>query len=224
MDNETEDQAKHRKGRRKRPCDQMLTKINGLSPAPMSELGALDVFVAGCNLVGEELTSHQGKFRHEQLPGLAELTVGAPLMVGHDKSERPIGRFFDASIVEKMVLASFYVPSARSDAEDLMIDLDAGIAAEASISFAFTKPTCSECGKDMRSYECDHYPGKDGAFFYFDGVTSVLEGSIVFRGAHPGTGFVNLAETDDYLKMIEKRFPKSRVFVRGGIPVTREVI
>jgi len=188
-----------------------------------------DVYVRGMRLVGDKVTAHFGKMRTSDLPHVAALTVGAPVLVGHQKQSRPIGRFFDARVEANFVIAPFFVPATRSDAKDLMTDIDSGVASEASISFAFTQPTCSACGKDMRSMACEHYPGRDAVFFYFDGVTRVLEGSIVYRGAHPDTGFVTLGQMEaalaldeDWRALTQKGQRKRRVFVMGGRRVWRE--
>jgi hypothetical protein len=213
-----------------------IQKINALHPRPLKALKPEDVYVRGMRLVGDRVTAHYGRIRTTDLPHVAELTIGAPVLVGHQKQTRPIGRFFDASVEDRFVIAPFFVPVARSDARDLITDIDSGVASEASISFTFTQPTCGKCGKDMRATECPHSPGRDGAFFYFDGITKVLEGSIVYRGAHPDTGFFSISECgarsahpkaslgkdEDWQALIHKPRRKTRVFLMGGQPIRRK--
>lgn len=171
--------------------EQMITQINKLSP---SELNQSQVHVRKLKLTGNKLNSYYGQIRTSDLSRLAELTVGAPLLIGHQKDSKPIGRFFDASSDNEFVLASFYVPSARSDADDLMADIDSGVLNEASISFQFSGMTCGICQQNFLS--CPHqvshdYEGEIGYYLY-DNIKKVLEGSLVYRGAHPETGFTDL--------------------------------
>ncbi|MFC1493621.1 hypothetical protein ACFL6O_06620, partial [candidate division KSB1 bacterium] len=59
------------------------------------------------------------------------------------------------------------------------------------------------CGRDIR--KCDHVPGKTYGkklcFYWYEQLGEVLEGSIVYAGGHPGTGF----ELNDETKVDRKK-------------------
>lgn len=167
-------------------------KVNALGTSRRA-LKADEIAVRTPRLIGTEQTVSGGKLRESDLHLFAELTVGAPLLIGHQKETKPIGRVYDAWVENQMVYAPFYIPLGRSDAKDLLIDIDTGVISEVSASFSFDKPMCAICDQDMRSLACGHVPGKDNAFYYYDTLKKVLEVSLVYRGGHPGTGFTNLA-------------------------------
>ena len=170
--------------------------IHQLQNPPLAPLKKEDIYVRRCRLAGEVIDSHGGCFRKSDLPKLLKLTWGAPTLIGHNRQTVGVGRFFGGSIEEhegqNYIVPKFYWLKAHSKAEDLRINIDGGIYNEASIAFTFSHPTCSICGGDIRS--CEHWPGEEydsqQCFFYYDGIERVLEGSIVFRGAAPGTGFL----------------------------------
>jgi len=177
--------------------DDFTEKINTLSTTRKA-LKADEVVVWTPRLIGTETTVHGGQLRESDLTLFAQLTIGAPILIGHQKETKPIGRVYDAWVEQKMVYAPFYVPLARSDTQDLIIDINTGIIAEVSASFAFDKPTCSICSQDMRSLQCGHVPFKDNAFFYYETPQKVLEISLVYRGGYPGTGFANLMNDPEW--------------------------
>lgn len=187
--------------------DDFTEKINAL-PTTRSVLTSDDVAVLTPRLIGTETTSGGGQLRKSDLELFASLAIGAPILVGHQKDTKPVGRVYDAWVENQMVYSPFYIPTARSDANDLLIDIRTGVIAEVSASFSFDKPMCAVCNRDMRSLACGHIPGKDGVFFYYDTPKKVLEVSLVYRGGYPGTGFINLADDPEWapkFKSIQKR-------------------
>lgn len=221
--------------------DQVMLKIKGLTHAPLREFGPDDIYARRCWLTGDKLNSRFGQFRTKDLPNLSALTIDAPVLVGHDMSMMPIGRFFDSKVEQHaggtFIVPAFYWPRSTEMASSLAAAIDFGLAGEASIRFSFETPTCGLCGKDMRfGSDCPHYPGepdeKTGkvAFYYYDGVTYVYEGSIVARGAHPDTKFGLLGvlsnESDDAYSQLmnkSKMMTKRRVIDIGGNVLNREV-
>jgi hypothetical protein len=172
----------------------LINSLNNPPPMPVSEQ---DVYVRGCRLAGDSIDAYNGRFRTEDLSKLLVMVQGAPLLIGHNKRSLGVARFFGGTIEEhegtNYIVPKFYWLRGHSSAEDLRVAIDGGLYCEASISFAFRKPTCSVCGKDVRT--CEHLPGAPGdkegetVFYYYDNVEAVLEGSLVYRGAQPGTGF-----------------------------------
>jgi hypothetical protein len=182
--------------------------INSLVSPPPKIIIASDVYMKKCWLAGDALNSHYGRFHTEDIPKLLNLVQGAPLMemhntggLFHGRGTLPIGRFFGGSIEKKevngeivtYVVPKFYWMVAHSGANDLKINIEGGIYTEASIGFYYEKTVCSICGKDIM--ECSHILGEKYknalCFYWYQNPVSVLEGSIVYRGAHPGTQFEN---------------------------------
>ncbi len=219
-----------------------IKEIMNLPNPPLREIKPEDVYVRRCFLTGDGLNSYRGRFRTKDLGLLLELTRGAPLMVAHNTGNLPVGRFLSGEIVERetdvtqtgnrekarFVAPEFYWMKAYSGAEDLRINIDGGIYSHASISWTYKKPECCICGMDLR--RCPHIPGEeyDGkqCWYWYDGIQEVLEGSIVYKGGHPGTGFtLEYGKLVSGLEISEKLFNKTcRKVIRNGretdIPVT----
>ena len=177
------------------PTDEDVRLINSLRNPPPAPVSERDVFIRRCRLAGDAVDAYYGRFRTEDLPKLLALVQGAPLLVGHNKRSLGVARFFGGSVEEyeghSYIVPKFYWLRGHSSADDLRVAIDGGLYSEASLSFAYEKPTCSVCGEDIRT--CEHLPGSPGEdgpiFYYYDNVVAVLEGSLVYRGAQPGTGF-----------------------------------
>mgnify|MGYP001559767704 CR=1 FL=1 len=187
-----------------------IAKINALRPP--RPIVADDVLMQGCRLTGNRLNSQGGRFRDVDIPMLAEKTIAAPLMVAHDRESLPVGRFFDGWVLDegecKYVCNSFYVPSDESG-QSLIHRIEMGIISELSISFRCKKLSCSIDGLEIRDRECSHFPGVTYpvgglCFYWYDEILDVLEGSLVFRGAHPGTGFLGELSDTRPTWLIEK--------------------
>jgi len=181
--------------------------INSLDPPPPSEITKDDIYVRSIRLTGDSINSYYGRFRTSDLPKLLELCRGISCLIGHNRNTAGIARYYGGKIVEHTFLnkttgkeetCNFIVPRIywmkyHSKAEDLRINLDGGIYHSFSIGYWYKTATCSICGNDIRL--CEHIPGKsyngDLTFFWYDEIIDVVEGSIVYSGAHPGTGVQN---------------------------------
>ena len=178
--------------------DDDLAAINSLTNPPLAPVTARDVYVRRCRLAGDAVDAGFGRFRIEDLPRLLEMVQGAPALIGHRKDTLGVARFFggtqwrDPGSGISYIVPRFYWMRAHSAAEDLRINIDGGIYCEASIGFTFRRPACSICGEDIR--RCEHVPGQSYqdqlCHFFYDQVLRVTEGSIVYRGSQPGTGFM----------------------------------
>ncbi|MFH0881659.1 MAG: hypothetical protein V2A56_01635 [bacterium] len=179
------------------PCtvsEQDLKIIHGLANPPLLPLSASEIYVRRCRLASDQIDSRYGRFRTENLPRLLELVQGAPVLIGHDRRTLGIARFFGGDVEKRddisWIVPRFYWPRVHSQADDLRVMIDAGVYNEASIAFVYRAPICSICEQDLRG--CPHWPGRtyDGqlCFFWYDGIERVTEGSLVYRGAAPGTG------------------------------------
>jgi len=193
--------------------------IHKLPNPPPVTLKAGDAYVRKLRLAGNQVNNQGGCFRDKDLKKLLKMVQGAPLLAGHVKEMIPIGRFFGGEIVEhqagQFIAPKFYWPKDRSDAEDLRIDIDSGIACEASISFGFQKPTCSICGEDIRM--CDHQVGEEYktgvCFYWYDNIVRVSEGSLVYRGAHPNTG---IQADNELMAALAKKSENNNINKHGG--------
>ncbi len=169
--------------------------IHSLPNPPLIQLEVKDIHVRKCRLASDAMDSRFGRFRTDDLPRLLELTQGAPVLIGHDRRTLGVARFFGGEVQQRdtvsWIVPRFFWPKAHSQAEDLRVMIDSGVYNEASIAFLYTKPTCSICGEDLRS--CSHWPGREyenqTCFYWYDDIQRVTEGSLVYRGAAPGTGF-----------------------------------
>jgi len=175
-----------------------LDLINNLPNPPLTPLTAREVYIRRCRLAGDGVDAGFGKFHTDDLPKLLEMVRGAPALIGHRKDTLGVARFFGGDIWQdpqteiSYIVPKFYWMRDHSSSEDLRVSIDGGIYSEASIAFTFKKPSCSICGEDIR--RCDHFPGKeygeDLCYFNYDEIIRVTEGSFVYRGAQPGTGFM----------------------------------
>jgi len=164
-------------------------------PVPVS---AEDVFIRSMDVVSDEVNEHGGRFSPDEFERLCELIVDSPVLIAHDKRQLPVGRNFKAEVTDRdgrpWVKVWFYWPRNTAAAQDLASRIDAGIIQEVSIGFEFKRPECSVCGLDIR--ECDHRPFvdyehadgvKSPAHYIYREIVRVLETSLVYRGATPGT-------------------------------------
>ncbi|WP_037500720.1 hypothetical protein [Sphingomonas jaspsi] len=120
-----------------------------------------------------------------------------PLVMNHDMSGVPKGRVFQAGIDYSSsgdfeLRTLFYLD--KTEAE-MAAKIDAGSMDEVSISFLPTSYQCSECDFDYlgeganwenfytRTCSNDHEVGKDGVHVRMVGLASLIELSLVARGA-----------------------------------------
>ncbi|MDK9700859.1 MAG: hypothetical protein OEM52_11995 [bacterium] len=170
--------------------------IHALKNPPLMPLDETTIHVRRCRLAGDAIDAKGGKFRTEDLSRLLELVQGAPTLIGHNRNHIAVARFFGGEIEQhdehSYIVPKLYWLKGHSRAEDLRLEIDGGLVNEASIAFLFRTPTCAICGNDIR--ECPHrigelYDGKQCHYFY-DGIEAVTEGSLVYRGAEPGTALL----------------------------------
>ncbi len=195
--------------------------INNLPNPPLVPLTARDIYVRRCRLAGDAVDSGFGRFRTADLPKLLEMVQGAPALIGHRKDTLGVARFFGGAVWRdpqtkiSYIVPKFYWLRNHSASEDLKVCIDCGIYSEASIGFVFRKPTCSICDEDIR--RCEHLPGQeydgDACHFFYDQIMRVTEGSFVYRGAQPGTGFM-LHDGVDAIENLP-RFKLDGVWYRG---------
>jgi hypothetical protein len=208
----------------KRVVQEDLDAINSLPNPPLVPVTALDVYTRRVRLAGDAVDAGFGRFRSGDLDKLLQMVQGAPALIGHRKDTLGVARFFggskwqDPATGVTYIVPHFYWMRAHSAAEDLRVMIDGGIYSEASIGFTFKRPACSICGQDIR--RCEHIPGQNyneqACYFYYDDILRVTEGSFVYRGAQPGTGFMlsDPAATNGLWEALP-RFKWNGVWYRG---------
>lgn len=134
-----------------------------------------------------------------------------PLMMDHDMSGTPYGKFFYAEVMPNefgyQELRGFHYidPTEGSVAAKV----DNGTVDEVSIAFAAQRMPCSKCGWDyakaveednflpvmMRTCENGHTIGKDGTHITLEGVRDTLELSLVSRGAAKNSKIIGQSDS-----------------------------
>jgi len=203
--------------------DDDLNAINNMPNPPLVPVTSRDVHVRRCRLAGDGIDAGFGRFRTEDLPKLLDMVQGAPALIGHRRDSLGVARFFGGSLWQDeekkitYIAPKFYWLKAHSASEDLRVAIDGGIYSEASLGFIFRTPTCSVCGNDIR--RCEHIPGRDyneaTCFFWYDDILRVTEGSFVYRGAQPGTGFMLSVDRPLFNRDQMPRFRWNGVLYRG---------
>jgi len=173
-------------------ADATLAAVNQFALRPLE---TDDFAVFTLDLCHNQVDKHHSRFPEEELEKIAALVPGRPLMERHDlRGALPRGTFFRARLYREgervSVRPDVYVLRTPEN-EGFIANIEGGVYRETSIGFAFAKPECSVCGKDIRA--CAHVPGEayDGAACHYllRDVLEVIEGSVVASGSQ-GTQFI----------------------------------
>lgn len=183
--------------------DKWLPAIRAVSGNP--DMSADQVHVRGMWLCNSKRDHYYSKFSMQALADIAEMLPDRPVMCAHDYRTLPVGRFFHAERTYRnsgaakqddyWVKGLFYIPrDAEGDA--IVRRIDMGIYREVSAGWRCLEANCTLCGNPINDrHACGHVPGEvyeEGLCdFQFDGVTAVLEGSLVFAGGQKDTGLFN---------------------------------
>lgn len=134
-----------------------------------------------------------------------------PVMIDHDMSGAPKGKFFYAEVLPNdfgyQELRGYQYVNPIED--KLVATVDNGTYDEVSIAFAAQKMTCNKCGWDYKaSFDSDnmipfftrtcengHTIGKDGTHLELWGVEDTLELSLVSRGAAKNSKIIGQSES-----------------------------
>lgn len=201
-----------------KPTREQLEKINRFSRVELTED---DVFVFRSMMIDNAPTAYY-TIIHENLlrKFSADVKRGVGLLLSHDSSKLPVGRSFDSLLVEeydeetgeilKSLYGDFYIPLGRNTesgvtTDDIVKGIETGTIFDTSIGFNAKSMVCSICGRDIRSLDCPHIPGKDYvveeagvgktvtcyAIIGEDGVGELVENSLVYAGACPRATIVN---------------------------------
>lgn len=181
----------------------------------LRDLAPEDVFVGKCRVCNDQVDRSHERFPVEYLERFAATLPGKSLMRGHDYSALPLGRFFDADVVQDggahHLVARYFV-----DAQDAATvrGIELGVLRDVSIGFNAGGRECDLCGKTYDGWmsddadACQHIAGKT-----YDGKTCTLtyinaeqaeamETSLVWLGCQPGAQTVG-ASAPQYLRKAE---------------------
>jgi hypothetical protein len=172
----------------------LVGKINEVIKPPR-EATSDNVNIRAMYVVNDLVNSHGGRFRREDMARLCELISDTPVLIGHNRSDTPLARTFYAELEQRgealWLKSYFYWPKTKvGETDDLLLKIDSGVLKECSISFTYTFPECSICAEDIR--KCPHETAfnsgnKDQPHFIYNGITHVLETSLVYKGSVRGT-------------------------------------
>lgn len=147
-------------------------------------------------IVNDRINSHGGRFRRADLIRICGLLEDTPVLIGHNRSAAPLARNFHAELEQKdgalWVKSYFYWPRVPDGQNDALLDrIDSGVLKECSISFIYSYPECSRCGRDIRTcpHEIERHNGGDlsGTHFIYGDISQILETSLVYKGSIRGT-------------------------------------
>lgn len=180
-----------------------LKKINLYTRREMKEE---ELYVFKLRLCDNEVDRDGEAFTADALRKLSQMFVGKTGIFDHNpKGENQTARIFDAEVVEvpeqKTVYGENYVSlnakayMVRNErTADLILDLDAGIKKEVSVSCSMEKLCCSVCGTDWRVDSCGHRKGEiyGQALCYgvLDEPTDAYEWSFVAIPAQRNAGVI----------------------------------
>jgi hypothetical protein len=182
-------------------AERYIGKIRAI--ARNNELQSDEVHVRGMWLCNSERDYYMSRFTLSALDEIAEMLPGRPVMVGHDYSQAPVGRFFAAERVFRddlqrpkrdnyWVKGLFYTLARDEEGDAIARRIDGGIYQEVSVGWRCLNATCALCMNPINDHNrCPHVPGElyeEGLCDYeFSDVTTVLEGSLVFAGGQKDT-------------------------------------
>lgn len=196
--------------------DGHLAKINALQASRgKAALTAEQVLVRPVRLYGNKLTSYYTRSPDGDLQLLADQINqgGGPVLSAHVTDNTPLGSFYAAAVTQGAQVAApplgepqqelwldtwFYVLN-DAEGQRLVGLIDGGVINEASIGFFYDKAICSITGGDY--YDSPYWRGRvytitdpqTGVetqrlcFIWTTGNVVFGEGSLVYRGAYPGT-------------------------------------
>ncbi len=186
--------------------DGHLEKINALQAAKgKPALTADALLVRPIRLFGNQLTSYFTRIRDDDLRLLAQQIneSGGPALSAHVTDDTPIGTFYAAAITpgggDVLWLDTWVYFLNDQAGQDLARRIDGGVINEASIGYWYERNVCSITGLDY--WYSPYYAGQEYeitdpetgttttrlCFLWTIGNVEFAEGSLVYRGAYPGT-------------------------------------
>lgn len=178
--------------------------LDAIRQFALRDVTADDVFCGSMKVCNTKTDRSHERFPVEYLQRFAATLPGKSLMPGHNYSELPLGRFYDASVIKDgadyALLGKFFVDG--EDAKTVRA-VELGVFKDVSIGFKAGGRTCDLCGKQYDGWGafwgddddddyCQHYAGQE-----YDGKTctvtyaqpekaEAMEASFVWLGCQYG--------------------------------------
>lgn len=212
-----------------RPTATDLEMINELALEPLTADG---VYVRRMALANDQIDRDFERFSRGVLKQFSDTLPGKSVLIGHDHSSAPIGRFYKAEALRAVdgvvnLVGSWYAPVTDENAHD-RASIDSGVWSNVSIGFRWDTLVCDLCGTDYRDPACPHilgqqYPvdgvvGQDLATLVmtedgnsvtatatYRGKAEALEGSVVYLGAQFGAEMVKakmIGDMREYKRLV----------------------
>jgi len=165
-----------------------------------------EVYVFSVILCDNEIDRDYERFTPNSLNQMAKLFVGKTGIFDHNpKGKNQSARVFEAEVITETdrqnslampysyIKAKAYMVKSQKNA-DLMLDIDAGIKKEVSVSCSVESIICSICGSDQKTEGCQHQKGEEyegeSCHFLLENVTDAYEWSFVAIPAQKNAGVV----------------------------------
>ncbi|WAH35040.1 hypothetical protein [Alicyclobacillus dauci] len=195
-----------------KPTPDQLSRINQLARTPLSED---EVYTFPAKLVGDKVIPHRSqRITPNALTKIADQAKqGVSLLLDHSWSNIgtltiPVGRTFDAKVQQEpdgelAVYADHYMKRGQDingvSTDSLADGIDAGTIFDTSVGFIGGDHSCSICGQPYYDSDCMHIRGRtyDGKLCVMEiNDADLMENSLVFDGAYPGAGVVNMSSAE----------------------------
>ena len=187
-----------------------LAKINALTRREFTEE---ELYTFPVTLCHNDIDRDFERFTDESLKQMAELFIGKTIIKDHNpNADNQAARIYDTEVVtdaEKLTqdgrpfryLKGYAYMVRTSENADFILEIDAGIKKEVSVSCSAGKKICSVCGKES----CEHIAGKvyEGTLccHLLDNITDAYELSFVAVPAQQGAGVTKHYHQKGAMKM-----------------------
>ena len=130
------------------PADMEAIKLYALAPGDPN-----DIFTGHMKLANDRYDRQHERFTKDYLERFAQTLPGKSVMTGHDYSNAPVGRFYNASVEPDAegyhLKASYFMRANHPLAQDVRL----GVLKDVSIGFQPDKRFCDLCGKDYDGWQ-----------------------------------------------------------------------
>lgn len=143
------------------PSERDLDRINSYAIEPLS---VEDVYVRHMRLCNTQVDRAFERFTERNLRQISKSIVGKSVMLAHNYSQTPQGRYFDSSVQKSDGIAhavpEFYIVRSAPSAAEAIPQIDGGVWKDVSVGFSYEAIQCDLCGGDYLDYNsCPHLAG-----------------------------------------------------------------
>lgn len=164
------------------------------------DIGPADVWLGKMRLCNTAVDRSKERFTPAYLDRFKQTIIGRPVLTNHDYEKMPLGRFYNAEVIDDATGLKHLQPSYFLNAhnKEAISNVELGIWKDVSIGFQAGKRVCDLCEKawhpNEKLSECNHYPGvlyegKECTLRFCESEAhkaDAREGSFVIWGCQPG--------------------------------------